>query len=224
MIYGTPGPGEIEAWALSESHFPLLGIDEAGRGPLAGPVVAAAVALPVDHTLFDLDDSKKLSETERERLFPAICDAALAYGVGSVDARTIDRIGILPATFKAMRAAIRTATRGGLVPGLVVVDGSLPIPRLSHRQRPVVRGDGRSFNVAAASILAKVTRDRAMARFHEIWPHYGFAVHKGYGTAAHLAALREHGPCPIHRRSFRGVTIGLILAPGRVPKWDTEQT
>lgn len=181
-------------------------MDEAGRGPLAGPVVAAAVALPEGHDLLDLDDSKRLTEAARERLYPRILEAAIAYGIGRVDASVIDRIGILPATFRAMRSAVRGALSGRFRPALVVVDGPLRIPHLGLEQRAMVRGDSRSWNVAAASILAKVARDRLMHAYDRRWPAYGFAAHKGYGTGAHLAALRRHGSCPVHRRSFRGVT------------------
>jgi ribonuclease HII len=131
---------------------------------------------------------------------------ALAYGVGIVDASSIDSMGILPATFKAMREAIEHAVAGGLQPALVMVDGNLLVPSLALAQRAFVKGDGRSRNIAAASILAKVTRDRMMVEYDAKWPQYGFARHKGYGTSAHMRAIEVAGPCPIHRRSFRPVS------------------
>jgi ribonuclease HII len=201
----TYRPDELEAWAGRRSIHPLLGVDEAGRGPLAGPVTAAVVSLPTSHTLVGLTDSKLLSESKRVGLFDVIQSAALAYGIAQVSAEEIDRIGILPATFSAMRMALEQATGAGFRPALVLVDGTMEIPSMRLAQRAVVRGDRRSQNIAAASILAKVTRDRWMVEAHERWPHYGFEQHKGYGTKAHLAAIIEHGPCPIHRRSFRGV-------------------
>ncbi len=180
-------------------------MDEAGKGPLAGPVVAGAVVLPLDHQLDGLRDSKILSEGAREAFFPRIEAVALGFGVGVVGADEIDRIGIQPATHAAMRSAIEQATRGGIRPALVVVDGKIAIPQLTFPQRCVVKGDDRSFAVAAASVLAKVTRDRLMVAYDAEYPGYGFSAHKGYGTALHLRRLRELGPCPIHRRCFRGV-------------------
>jgi len=195
----------MELWAERRSIHSLLGVDEAGRGPLAGPVTAAVVALPTSHTLVGLTDSKLLSESKRVDLFDVIQSQALAYGIAQVSAQEIDQGGILPATFLAMRKALDQATSTGFRPALVLVDGTMEIPHVTLAQRAIVRGDRRSQNIAAASILAKVTRDRWMVEAHERWPQYGFAQHKGYGTQAHLAAIVEHGPCPIHRRSFRGV-------------------
>ena len=195
----------MESWATTQGIRTLIGIDEAGRGPLAGPVVAAAVALPTEHGLVGLNDSKKLTETVRERLYAHIQAVALAYGVGMVPAQTIDVAGILPCTFEAMKMAFSEALNSGLVPDLVVVDGNLPIPGLDARQKTFVGGDGRSENIAAASILAKVTRDRMMRDFDTKWPEYQFAKHKGYGTKLHLQAIVKHGACPIHRYTFRGV-------------------
>jgi len=201
-------PDEIELWAAQESVFPILGVDEAGRGPLAGPVTAAAVMLPRDHRLVGLWDSKLLTESKRELLFDQIRDVALGYGVFSVSAAAIDQQGILPSTFEAMRQSIWKAIESGEEPELVVVDGNLPIPDFERAQRAVVKGDRRSQNIAAASVLAKVTRDRWMIEMSEKWPEYGFSRHKGYGTKAHLAAIAEYGPCPIHRQTFRGVSPG----------------
>ena len=195
--------GEIERWARKAQLCPLLGVDEAGRGPLAGPVVAAAVSLHGSRRILGLDDSKKLSEARRELLFDKIIARATAFGVGIVDAETIDRIGILPATFLAMRKAIDEALENHFCPALIAVDGNLTIPGVSWPQKAIVKGDGRSRNIAAASILAKVTRDRMMLEYHAEFPQYGFDRHKGYGTKLHLAAIRSEGACSIHRLSFK---------------------
>ncbi len=195
--------GELEAWAHAQGHIAVLGVDEVGRGPLAGPVVAGCVALPSDHRILGITDSKKLSARARERLDVAVRAGAVALGLGVVDAATIDRIGILPATFEAMRRAVATACAAGFFPDVVLVDGKLRIPALPYPQQPFVKADARSDNVGAASIVAKVWRDAEMTRLGAQWPAYGFGQNAGYGTAQHLAALRTHGPCPIHRRSFR---------------------
>jgi ribonuclease HII len=201
-----PEIGELEQWAHDAQLAPVIGVDEAGRGPLAGPVVAAAVALPAHLTIGGLNDSKQVSPKQREHHFDEIQRQASAYGIGICEAGVIDSIGILPATFQAMAAAIQQVLQSGLKPALVMVDGNLTIPQLTLPQKAFVKGDGRSLNIAAASILAKVTRDRLLVEYHEQWPVYGFAQHKGYGTAQHLDALAKHGPCPIHRRSFRPVS------------------
>lgn len=176
----------------------ICGIDEAGRGPLAGPVAAGAVILPRDCTILYLNDSKKLSEKRREELFLEIKDKALAWNVAVVSPARIDEINILQATYEAMRAAI-----GGLSqkPDLLLND-AVTIPGIEIPQIPIVKGDAKSVSIAAASILAKVTRDHLMAEYGALYPGYGFAKHKGYGTAAHIAALKELGPSPIHRRTF----------------------
>lgn len=176
----------------------ICGIDEAGRGPLAGPVAAGAVILPRDCTILYLNDSKKLSEKRREELFLEIKEKALAWNVAVVSPARIDEINILQATYEAMRAAI-----GGLsqTPDLLLND-AVTIPGMEIPQIPIVKGDAKSVSIAAASILAKVTRDHLMAEYDKLYPGYGFAKHKGYGTAAHIAALRELGPSPIHRRTF----------------------
>lgn len=176
----------------------ICGIDEAGRGPLAGPVVAAAVVLPKDCRILYLNDSKKLSQKRRELLFDEITQKAQAWGVGMAGPGRIDEINILQATYEAMIQAVRNL---GVVPDLLLND-AVTIPGLDLIQVPIVKGDAKSISIAAASILAKVTRDRMMAEYDGLYPAYGFAKHKGYGTAAHIQALREHGPCPIHRRSF----------------------
>lgn len=181
-----------------ESHVLVCGLDEAGRGPLAGPVAAGAVILPRDCEILFLNDSKKLSEKRREELFEEIKEKAVAYGVGVVGADRIDEINILQATYEAMRLAISSL---GAEPEVLLND-AVTIPGIKLPQVPIIKGDGKSVSIAAASIMAKVTRDHMMEEYDKLFPEYGFAKHKGYGTAAHIAALRELGPCPIHRRSF----------------------
>ena len=176
----------------------ICGIDEAGRGPLAGPVVAAAAVLPKDCQIFYLNDSKKLSEKKRDLLFDEIKEKAVAYGIGIVSPQEIDEINILQATYEAMRQAI---SQLNVIPEILLND-AVTIPGVDIMQVPIVKGDAKSVSIAAASILAKVTRDRMMMEYDQIYPEYGFAKHKGYGTAAHIAALKEYGPCPIHRRTF----------------------
>lgn len=181
-----------------EEHVLVCGIDEAGRGPLAGPVTAGAVILPRDCEILFLNDSKKLSEKQREALYLEIQEKACAYGVGVVGADRIDEINILQATYEAMRQAIGKL---GVEPEVLLND-AVTIPGIAHFQIPIVKGDSKSVSIAAASVMAKVTRDHMMEEYDKIFPEYGFAKHKGYGTAAHIKALKEHGPCPIHRRSF----------------------
>lgn len=176
----------------------ICGIDEAGRGPLAGPVVAAAAVLPKDCQIFYLNDSKKLSEKKRDFLFDEIKEKAVAYGIGIVSPQVIDEINILQATYEAMRQAI---SQLNVIPEILLND-AVTIPGVDIMQVPIVKGDAKSVSIAAASILAKVTRDRMMMEYDQIYPEYGFAKHKGYGTAAHIAALKEYRPCPIHRRTF----------------------
>ena len=176
----------------------ICGIDEAGRGPLAGPVAAGAVILPKDCTILYLNDSKKLSEKRREELFVQIKEQAVAWSVGIVGPERIDEINILQATYEAMRQAIAGL---GVEPDLLLND-AVEIPGVEIMQVPIIKGDAKSVSIAAASILAKVTRDHMMEEYDKLFPEYGFAKHKGYGTAAHIAAIRELGPCPIHRRSF----------------------
>lgn len=184
----------------------LCGIDEAGRGPLAGPVTAGAVILPKDCTILYLNDSKKLSPGRRQELYAEIREKAAAYHVASVSPGRIDEINILQATYEAMREAVRGLS---IVPDLLLND-AVTIPELSIRQVPIVKGDAKSVSIAAASILAKVTRDAMMEEYDKLYPEYGFARHKGYGTAAHIEALRKYGAAPIHRKTF----IGKILADG----------
>lgn len=189
----------FEHAAMEEGFSLICGVDEAGRGPLAGPVCAAAVILPPDLELEGLNDSKKLSEKRREALYPLICEQALAYGIAFASEQEIDELNILQATFLAMRRAVGQL---GQKPDLALVDGNREPDFGGIPVRTIIKGDSRSANIAAASILAKVTRDRFMLEQDAVYPQYGFAVHKGYGTQKHYAALREFGPCPIHRRSF----------------------
>lgn len=176
----------------------ICGIDEAGRGPLAGPVVAGAVVLPKDCEILYINDSKKLTEKKREELYEVIMEQALAAGVGMVSAQRIDEINILQATYEAMREAVHNL---GITPDILLND-AVTIPQLDIPQEPIVKGDARSISIGAASIIAKVTRDRLMVQFDQAYPGYGFAAHKGYGTKAHIAALRRLGPCEIHRKMF----------------------
>lgn len=179
----------------------VAGIDEAGRGPLAGPVVAAAVILDPRRPIAGIDDSKRLPEAVREALYLRITCAARAWAIGIVEAEEIDRFNILRASLEAMR---RAAISLPVLPDCLLIDGRDVIDFPAY-QKPIVGGDGLSVSVGAASILAKVTRDRIMCELHARWPQYNFARHKGYPTPEHREALRLHGPCPAHRRSFRGV-------------------
>ena len=176
----------------------ICGVDEAGRGPLAGPVVAGAVILPKDCEILFLNDSKKLSEKRREELLLEIQENAEARNVGIVGPDVIDDINILQATYEAMRQAIA----GLSVKPELLLNDAVMIPGVETMQMPIIKGDAKSVSIAAASILAKVTRDHMMMEYDILFPMYGFAKHKGYGTPAHIAAIREFGPCPIHRRSF----------------------
>ena len=197
-----------------ETSF-LLGIDEAGRGPLAGPVVAAACFIPPSlATLFeDVNDSKKLTEKKREALFERLTNSGILYGIGFASAAEIDRLNILQATFLAMR---RAAYKFLNMPGAVaLIDGPHPAAGLTLKQCPIVDGDAKSLSIAAASIIAKVTRDRYMNHLDSLYPGYGFAGHKGYGTAKHLKALTELGPCQEHRRSFG--PVARLLTPLFLP-------
>jgi len=177
----------------------VSGIDEAGRGPLAGPVVAAAVILPKDIFIDGVNDSKKLTEKKRSVLFEEIKQKAFSYGIGIVDSKIIDEINILQATFLAMRKALEQLS---VKPNLVLVDGNHTIPNLQNKQQAIVSGDAKSACIACASILAKVTRDNMMLEYAKQYPQYNFEKHKGYGTKAHLEAISKYGPCPIHRMSF----------------------
>ena len=194
---------EINMWEIENLHFEkgiqlICGVDEAGRGPLAGPVCSAAVILPPHAQIPGLNDSKKLSDKRHRELFPVIKEQAIAYGIGIATEAEIDEINILQATFLAMERAIALL---GVKPELALIDGNrekdfgIPV-------QTVIKGDSRSASIAAASILAKVTRDDMMLELAKDYPQYGFEIHKGYGTKAHYAALTEHGPSPIHRMTF----------------------
>mgnify|MGYP001062396399 FL=1 len=176
----------------------ICGIDEAGRGPLCGPGVAAAVILPDEYNILYINDSKKLSETKREEVYKEIDKYAVAYGVGIVSPERIDEINILQATYEAMRTAIHKLS---VTPDILLND-AVTIPMVDIKQVPIIKGDAKSQSIAAASIVAKVTRDHLMEEYDKLYPEYGFAKHKGYGTAAHIKAIKEYGPCPIHRRTF----------------------
>lgn len=176
----------------------ICGIDEAGRGPLAGPVVAGAVILPSDEEILYLNDSKKLSEKRREALYTEIMEKAVAVGVGIIGPERIDEINILRATYEAMRQAV---SKLSVKPDILLND-AVTIPEVDIRQVPVIKGDAKSVSIAAASIIAKVTRDRMMVEYENLYPGYGFASNKGYGAAKHIAALKEIGPCVIHRKTF----------------------
>ena len=180
------------------SYGHICGIDEVGRGPLAGPVVAAAVILPPDCDILYINDSKKLSEKKREELYPLIMEQALAVGIGQASPERIDEINILQATYEAMREAIHKLS---IRPDILLND-AVEIPEVDIVQVPIIKGDAKSISIAAASIVAKVTRDRMMIEYDATMPEYGFASNKGYGTAAHIAALKANGPTEIHRKSF----------------------
>lgn len=194
---------EVNMWEIEDSCYAdgvnvICGVDEAGRGPLAGPVCASAVILPAHLDIPGLTDSKKLTDKKCRELFPVIQEQAIAWGIGMASCEEIDEINILQATFLAMQRALEQLT---IRPDLVLIDGNrakdfgLPV-------KTVIKGDSLSMNIAAASILAKVTRDDWMIRMAQTYPQYAFDIHKGYGTKAHYAALTEFGPCPIHRKSF----------------------
>lgn len=195
---------EFENAAIEEGYKVVCGIDEAGRGPLAGPVCAAAVILPSGLEIEGLNDSKKLSEKKREALYDIIKEKAVAYSIALVDEKTIDEINILQATFLAMRNAVDGLS---VKPDIALIDGNQK-PGLSIEQRTIVKGDAKSMSVAAASILAKVTRDRFMLELDKQYPQYQFAKHKGYGTKLHYECIAEHGVSPVHRRTFLKKILG----------------
>lgn len=178
----------------------ICGIDEVGRGPLAGPVVAGAVILPKDKQILYLNDSKQLSEKKREELYAVIMEEAVATGIGVVPPSVIDKVNILQGTYEAMRIAI---SKLSVTPNILLND-AVHIPNVSIKQVGIIQGDGKSVSIAAASIIAKVTRDRMMVEYDTLFPEYKFASNKGYGSAEHIKALKEFGPCPIHRTSFLG--------------------
>ena len=181
-----------------EEYTYICCIDEAGRGPFAGPVVAGAVILPKGSRILYVNDSKKLSEKKREELYDVIMNEAVAVGVGIVGPERIDEVNILNATYEAMHQAINNL---GVTPDILLND-AVDIPEIDIKQVPIIKGDAKSLSIASASIIAKVTRDRLMYSYDELYPEYGFAKHKGYGTKQHRDALAEYGPCPIHRKTF----------------------
>ena len=190
---------EIEDKLYSEGYNFVCGVDEAGRGPLCGPVVAAAVILPKDEYIEGVNDSKKLTEKKREKLYDQIIEEAISYGVGIIGQDEIDEINILNATKKGLTMSLQELT---VKPDLIIVDALNHIDTLGIPYESIIKGDAKCYSIAAASIIAKVTRDRIMREWDKVYPQYGFEKHKGYGTAAHIAAIKECGLCPIHRRSF----------------------
>jgi ribonuclease HII len=194
-------PFFFESMARSAGHGRIAGVDEAGRGPLAGPVVAAAVILPEGRLFKGITDSKKMTERARETAFPVILKEAVAVAVGVVSHQTIDTTNILKASLEAMQRAVRTLQPS---PDFLLVDGIYGVP-VPIPQKCLKKGDLRSRSISAASVVAKVYRDRIMRSYHEQWPEYGFTQHKGYGTAAHREAITRLGPSPVHRLSFKGV-------------------
>lgn len=192
---------EFESLARRQGFLTIAGVDEAGRGPLAGPVVAAAVILPEGHRIAGVNDSKKLSAQQRNTLYDTIMNEAVSVGVGISDSETVDRINILQATLRAMESAV-----AGLMPqpDCLLIDG-ISKTALRIEQKTIKKGDSLSLSIAAASIIAKVIRDRMMEEYDGLYPGYGFAGHKGYGSASHMAAIASLGPTPIHRLTFRGV-------------------
>ncbi len=200
---------------LRAGIWPVAGVDEAGRGPLAGPVSAAAVILDPKRLPRGINDSKKLSSAARMEFFDLICARALAIGVGLASVEEIDRLNIRNATFLAMRRALEALA---ITPAHALIDGNASPRDLICPAQTIVKGDAISLSISAASIIAKVTRDRLMERLHEAHPLYGFKDHMGYGVPAHLAALRAHGPCPLHRRSFAPVRAAQgLAAPDETP-------
>lgn len=200
---------KIEEDLYQHGVHSIAGIDEAGRGPLAGPVVVACVVMPKDSMIEGVNDSKKVSEKKREKLYDEIIQEAIAYGVGIISQEEIDKINILNATkegltlaIKEMEKDLKEKQRGFEKPEIILVDALTKIDTDHIPYRSIIKGDAKSYSIAAASIIAKVTRDRIMREWDEVYPMYGFAKHKGYGTASHIAAIKEYGLCPLHRRSF----------------------
>ena len=196
---------KIDKSVFDEGYEYVCGIDEAGRGPLAGPVVVAAVIMPKDSMIEGVNDSKKVSEKKREKLYDLILEEAIAYGVGIVDQNEIDRINILNATKAGLTEAVSSLK---VKPDVILVDALTNIDTCGIQYRSIVKGDAKSYSIAAASIIAKVTRDRIMREWDKIYPQYGFEKHKGYGTAAHIKAIKENGLCPLHRLSFVKNIVG----------------
>ena len=190
---------EIEEEIYNLGIETICGIDEAGRGPLAGPVVVAAVIMPRYSMIDGINDSKKVSEKKREKLYEQIINEAITYGVGIIDQKEIDEINILNATKKGLTIAIKELK---IRPDRIIVDALEHIDTCKIPYTPIIKGDAKCYSIAAASIIAKVTRDRIMRQWDEVYPQYGFQKHKGYGTAAHISAIKEYGICPLHRKTF----------------------
>ena len=190
---------EYENQLRSKGFEFICGIDEAGRGPLAGPVVVASVIMPADSIIEGVNDSKKVSEKKREKLYDLILEEAISYGVGIIGQDEIDDINILNATKKGLTMSLKELDKK---PDLIIVDALTHIDTLGIPYESIIKGDAKCYSIAAASIIAKVTRDRIMREWDKVYPQYGFEKHKGYGTAAHIAAIKEYGLCPIHRKSF----------------------
>jgi ribonuclease HII len=205
---------EFEMEARRCGYRRIAGLDEAGRGPLAGPVVAAAVVLPTRCRLIGCDDSKQLSESERERLFRVIVKRAVGIGVGSASQEEVDRLNVLEATRIAMHRAVTALSPR---PDFLLID-AVTLPGCVIPIRSIIKGDGLSFSIAAASVVAKVTRDRLMAEYHRLYPQYNFLSHKGYGTDEHVKQLTAHGPCPIHRMTFAPVAQVIMRRSSRQPQ------
>jgi ribonuclease HII len=196
---------QIEQGIYNEGKELICGIDEAGRGPLAGPVVVAAVIMPKDSMIEGVNDSKKVSEKKREILYEKIIDEAISYGVGIIDQKEIDRINILNATKEGLTMAVQELNSK---PDLIIVDALNKIDTLGIPYKSIIKGDAKCYSIAAASIIAKVTRDRIMRQWDEVYPQYGFSKHKGYGTSEHIKAIKEYGLCPLHRLSFVKNIVG----------------
>ena len=200
---------KIERSLYEKGIKSICGIDEAGRGPLAGPVVVASVIMPQDSMIEGVNDSKKVSEKKREMLYEKIIEEAVAYGVGIIGQEEIDKINILNATkeglttcIKELEQDLKNKKRDFEKPDIILVDALTKIDTDGISYQSIIKGDAKSYSIAAASIIAKVTRDRIMRQWAEVYPEYGFEKHKGYGTAVHIAALKEHGACPLHRKTF----------------------
>ncbi len=190
---------EYENQLRSKGFEFICGIDEAGRGPLAGPVVVASVIMPADSIIEGVNDSKKVSEKKREKLYDLILEEAISYGVGIIGQDEIDDINILNATKKGLTMSLKELDKK---PDLIIVDALTHIDTLGIPYESIIKGDAKCYSISAASIIAKVTRDRIMREWDKVYPQYGFATHKGYGTAAHIKAIKEYGPCPLHRKTF----------------------
>lgn len=190
---------EEEIYSKNNQIQYIAGIDEAGRGPLAGPVVVATVIMPKDSMIEEVNDSKKVSEKKREELYEKIIEEAISYGVGIIDQKEIDDINILNATKKGLTQSIQEME---IKPNLILVDALKGIDTLGIPYTSIIKGDAKAYSISAASIIAKVTRDRIMRQWDEIYPQYGFEKHKGYGTSMHIQAIKDYGLCPLHRRSF----------------------